>query len=920
MLERDESLGQLIDLLARCAEGGGATGIISGPVGVGKTTLLEAVAERASALGYTVLAAVCSPDESAFPYAMVEQLFHGIDRPGTDASLWLSLDRTAEAYEPELGANTAQLMQACHRLLAEVSADRPVVICVDDVQHADPQSLACLLHLIRRCRRIPVAILLTLGMPGATSCVLAELTCRPGVLHARLGALSIEGVTRLVADRFGPGVAERCASAFFDLGGGNPLLTQALLSDHAAAEADPDTACRPVPGDMFREASVACTRRSGPDGLRVARAIAIADGAGSEALLAQLAGLEERVVRSAVKVLVESQLLTGLRLRHAEIRAAVLDDMPAAQQACLHRRAAGLLRGDGAPALVVARHLVESGTADEDWAPQLLLYAADQALAEDSVSLAVQCLKLADGCCDSPGQSHAIKATLAEIMRRDRPEAAARMLLSLVGPAKAGQLPYAISLNVVRRLLVHGRVADAVAIGEPLFDAHDGAGEEAGLDLELDMARLWLAFTYPNVSKELEADLAPPSSYHHTSLRQNGRLRLSTHHALWAALKRGADDAVAAEAEQALERLPIEGDTIDSVNAAIMALVYADRYETAAAWCDRALAAADKRRATAWNAYFSATRALIALRQGELQRAAELADCALQGMSEEAWGVEIGIPLATAIEARTAIGDHAAGAELVNMAVPEALFETRFGVHYLYARGRHYLATGYDEAALVDFTLCGEKARAWELDSPVLAPWRIGMVEVWLRRGQRERAARMADEHLVLAKRVRRRTQGVALRVQATTRPPSQRLDLLGNSLEMLQSVGDRYQVALTLVELCRAHQRQGAASQARLIVRQAWRTAKECGAEELCSSLMPKSAEVPPAESRSLPPTDDKAARLLSEAELRVTALAAQGYTNREISNKLFVTVSTVEQHLTRVYRKLNIRHRRELPASLAS
>lgn len=45
-----------------------------------------------------------------------------------------------------------------------------------------------------------------------------------------------------------------------------------------------------------------------------------------------------------------------------------------------------------------------------------------------------------------------------------------------------------------------------------------------------------------------------------------------------------------------------------------------------------------------------------------------------------------------------------------------------------------------------------------------------------------------------------------------------------------------------------------------------------------------------------------------LSEAERRVAALAASGDTNREISSKLYITVSTVEQHLTRVYRKLNV------------
>ncbi|WP_245674898.1 helix-turn-helix transcriptional regulator [Herbidospora cretacea] len=55
-----------------------------------------------------------------------------------------------------------------------------------------------------------------------------------------------------------------------------------------------------------------------------------------------------------------------------------------------------------------------------------------------------------------------------------------------------------------------------------------------------------------------------------------------------------------------------------------------------------------------------------------------------------------------------------------------------------------------------------------------------------------------------------------------------------------------------------------------------------------------------------------------LSEAERRVATLAAQGQTNRQISGNLFVTVSTVEQHLTRIYRKLGVTRRADLPIFL--
>jgi len=55
-----------------------------------------------------------------------------------------------------------------------------------------------------------------------------------------------------------------------------------------------------------------------------------------------------------------------------------------------------------------------------------------------------------------------------------------------------------------------------------------------------------------------------------------------------------------------------------------------------------------------------------------------------------------------------------------------------------------------------------------------------------------------------------------------------------------------------------------------------------------------------------------------LTDAERRVAALAAAGTTNRQIADTLFITVSTVEQHLTQIYRKLNVRRRSDLPAAL--
>jgi DNA-binding NarL/FixJ family response regulator len=51
-----------------------------------------------------------------------------------------------------------------------------------------------------------------------------------------------------------------------------------------------------------------------------------------------------------------------------------------------------------------------------------------------------------------------------------------------------------------------------------------------------------------------------------------------------------------------------------------------------------------------------------------------------------------------------------------------------------------------------------------------------------------------------------------------------------------------------------------------------------------------------------------------LTETEQRVTQLVVDGRTNREIADALFVSVHTVEAHLTRIYRTLGVRSRTEL------
>ena len=65
--------------------------------------------------------------------------------------------------------------------------------------------------------------------------------------------------------------------------------------------------------------------------------------------------------------------------------------------------------------------------------------------------------------------------------------------------------------------------------------------------------------------------------------------------------------------------------------------------------------------------------------------------------------------------------------------------------------------------------------------------------------------------------------------------------------------------------------------------------------------------------------PTRSSGPGALTPSERRIAALAADGLTNRDIAQQLFVTPKTVEVHLSAVYRKLGIASRRALGSALA-
>ena len=130
----------------------------------------------------------------------------------------------------------------------------------------------------------------------------------------------------------------------------------------------------------------------------------------------------------------------------------------------------------------------------------------------------------------------------------------------------------------------------------------------------------------------------------------------------------------------------------------------------------------------------------------------------------------------------------------------------------------------------------------------------------------------------------------------------------------MLASSPARLEHARALVDLGAALRRDNSRSQARQVLREGIEHAHRCGATALIQRANDELAATG-ARPRTMLLTGADA---LTASERRVAHMAARDLSNKEIAQALFVTVKTVEQHLGRVYRKLDVPSRRQLGAAL--
>ncbi|MDQ1041728.1 DNA-binding CsgD family transcriptional regulator [Streptomyces sp. V3I8] len=910
LVERDRPIELLEQLLSQSSTGRGQVALISGGLASGKTALLDAFTDHAAASGALVLSATGSRAERTLQMGVLDQLFRSPGLPPQVAEHAAAMVTVSAQVPDEEDLDPVTIRQShvtrvhgiCSVLL-DLARERPLVIAVDDLQFVDGVSLQVLLYLQRRIRAARVMMVFSEWDHRHTSLPRshAELTRRPHYL-VKLPLLSEEGVAQLAAGHLEPAVALQAAPRLHQWSGGNPLLVRALLQDGSAYAAE-----GPAPGSAFGRAVLSCLHRWEPLLPEVARALAVLGDYSSPSMVRRLIGVGRDTAAQVVGVLQEAGLLQGHLFRHPAARTAVLNSLKPADRALLHLRAASILHEHGIAASEVAQHLVAADSGEGQWAADTLREAAQEALAVNRPEFAVQCLTLALGaCCDEQSRT-AVRRALMRIEWRANPSAAARHLAPLHKALRAGDLPGRDAVLLVRHLLWQGSPEAETVAGDVLRDANEQTDTEATAELRL--AHEWIH----GGQRRLPPDSGPAAlpTLSRKPGKAHGNLWMQAGATLTTALSaRGSSSRVVDNAEHILRSCQLTDRTLEAVASSLSALLYAGRPDLAATWCDSLSQDAERHGATTWQAVLTALRAEIHLLQGNAAEAAALARGALDQLPVQGWGVVIGLPLSTAILADVATGQHT---PLPERAVPPAMFDTVFGLRYLHARGHRHLAGDRLLAAVNDFQRCGDLMQERGTDLPTVVPWRSDLAEAHLRMNQTQTARQLVEEELRRPGADNARVQGHALRVLAAASDPKLRSALLRRAVDALQESGDRLELAGALDELSQVHHKQGHYRRARVVARQAAQEARAHHVQELLTRG-PLHAE-PAGDTESAVSVSES---VLSDAERRVATLAALGHTNREISRRLFITISTVEQHLTRVYRKLNVNGRADLPAGL--
>ncbi|MFJ9031572.1 AAA family ATPase [Streptomyces sp. NPDC102274] len=924
-------------ILSRHAEAAraGRAGLVmlSGPAGIGKTSLLRAFLRSDACRDMAVLYGSCGEVAAGAGYGGVRELFGSLGLSGEDAKnspLLRGLARralpalTAGPFEQETsGASAAYpVLHGLYWLAANLMVDRPLVLVLDDVHWCDERSLGWVDFLLRRADDLPLLVVLahrSEAEPVAHP-ALADIAAQRRPALMRLGPLTHAAIDEMVRQIFQapvePSFTERAAA----VSGGNPLTLSRLLGELRAEGVQPDEkGVRRVAevGGQVIASSVSALLDNQPLWVReVARAIAVL-GEESPDLVGMLADVPPALVTEGVVSLRRAEVLAADRadLVHDVVRSAVLEPLGAEALAGLRTRAALLLSDAGRPAEEVAGLLMLLPALTQPWMPAVLRDAAVKAEVRGAPEAAVRYLhRVLEVEPDSVPVRIQMATSLAEI----NPTEAIRLLeeaLSLADDPRARAMVgvrYGMVCLAVQRSPAGVRVLEEVlteleaALG-PGPDPADrelrtlvesvllivGMDEKSTVSATLDRARLLTA---------------PPGD----TPAQRQMLSMMT--VLTAMEGRSADRTVE-QARRALSSPGVERESWPLL-ASSFALSLADEVEEALDALDRTLRHSQEN-AAVWTFVLAlSTRALVLHGAGAFPDALADAQTSIEIIGEEKWGDGAALPqiaLATMLIER----GEAARAEEVLRGIKRGGLD-RFVIEYhwaLMARARARWALGDGEAALGLYLECGSSLGESRFSNPAFLPWwsEAACLLAIMNRG--DEAREMTEYGGELARRWGTpRALGLAALARGVIAPGGTGIEALTESVLTLAGSPARAEHAKAELVLGRTLLKTGDQRGAREHLRTATDLAQRCGALAL-AGVARRLLVTAGGRTRkmSASPLD-----MLTGMERRVAGLAAAGASNRSIAETLFVTVRTIETHLTSVYRKLGVSGRTELGAVL--
>ena len=922
LLGREIELADLDDLIGVAAAGNGRALVLEGPAGIGKTELVEAARERARSAGLRVLMARADELEAAYPHGVVRQWLERAwaeasdGRPAGDAAE-LVLSRVP-AVAPVGEDASFGILHALYLFVSELSLERPLLLVLDDAQWADPQSLRFLVYLTRRIEGLGVGVLAAVraGAAGPAAGLLDRMRDEPAVAVRAVAPLGEADCGALLKRSFGAEVGSEFSEACRRVTGGNPLYLVELQRALAFARASPlDASAEQV--DEITPASLSrhvLARLAGvhEDAPRLAGAMSVLGDGGSLRHAARLAGMEPPRAGDIAKLLVRAEILRDedpIRFVHPIVRRVTTEQLTSVEREDWHLEAAGLLLEERAPPERAAGHLLMTRPGGRDWCVEVLRSAARQAMSRSAHEAAAQYLRRALAEPPEPSREPETLRELggAEALAHD-PSALEHLEQALRATADPTDRAE-IALELATAQLDLLRSVEACRVLESALDELDESQHEQRVILEAALASVaWIdAQTLASGVRVLGKywDEPPPGAPGRAILAQKALAMLLT----------GAPaERVCATAAAALEEAD-EDDLRGTFETALSTLILAEGLVDAARLFDRVAELRTVRLVRRRVASLETLRGYLALRHGALGNA-ELhlrngLDLTPTATSAGGWLVIYGL----LVSVLTYQGDLEAAERLLATA-PVEPWPLHAGTSFaLSARANLRFAQGQPAEGLADLDKLADQLRRWGDAGPAVHQWRSEAAIALAALGRSGEARSLADEELERSQAFGAPIAlGSALRAAGIVHGGARGLELLERAVVTLAGSTAALELGRSHVELGAALRRANQRRIAREHLDAGLRLAQRCGAGPLAQ----RAYEELLASGKRLRRSDLEDRDALTPAELRIARHAAEGLSNRAIASVLYLSIKTVEMHLGRVYRKLDISARAQLPAAL--